>query len=29
MLEILAASCHRGEMQLHDPDGWLLDVSEA
>jgi catechol 2,3-dioxygenase-like lactoylglutathione lyase family enzyme len=29
MLEILAAGCRRGEMQLHDPDGWLLDVSEA
>jgi catechol 2,3-dioxygenase-like lactoylglutathione lyase family enzyme len=29
MLEILGANCHRGEMQLHDPDGWLLDVSEA
>jgi hypothetical protein len=28
-LEILAASCHRGQFQLHDPDGWLLDVSEA
>jgi hypothetical protein len=29
MLEILAASCQRGELQLNDPDGWLLDVSEA
>jgi len=29
MLEILAAGCPRGELQLHDPDGWLLDVSEA
>ena len=29
MLEILAAGCKRGEMQLHDPDGWLLDVSEV
>ena len=28
-LEILAADCHRGELQLHDPDGWLLDVGEA
>jgi predicted enzyme related to lactoylglutathione lyase len=28
MLEILAASCSRGELRLHDPDGWLLDVSE-
>lgn len=28
-LEILAASCGRGAIQLHDPDGWLLDVSET
>jgi hypothetical protein len=28
-LEILAADCHRGELQLHDPDGWLLDVGEG
>jgi predicted enzyme related to lactoylglutathione lyase len=28
-LEILAADCHRGQLQLHDPDGWLLDVGEA
>jgi catechol-2,3-dioxygenase len=27
--EIIAASCHRGEMMIHDPDGVLLDVSEA
>ena len=27
-LEILAADCHRGDLQLHDPDGWLLDVGE-
>jgi predicted enzyme related to lactoylglutathione lyase len=27
-LEILADDCHRGELQLHDPDGWLLDVGE-
>jgi len=27
-LEILGTNCHRGELQLHDPDGWLLDVGE-
>jgi catechol-2,3-dioxygenase len=29
MLEILRASCHRGEFQLLDPDGWPVDVSET
>ena len=27
-LEILAQACQRGRLQLHDPDGWLLDVRE-
>jgi len=27
-MEIMAASCQRGELRLHDPDGVLLDVSE-
>ena len=27
-LEILSQACKRGRLQLHDPDGWLLDVRE-
>jgi hypothetical protein len=28
-MEILAADCARGEFRLNDPDGCLLDVSQA
>ena len=28
-IEIVAASCERGEMHLHDPDGCIIEVAEA
>jgi len=28
-MEIVAAGCSRGELMIHDPDGVLLDVTEA
>ena len=28
-IEVVAASCHRGELHLHDPDGTVIDVAQS